>query len=549
MVREKVERPIALRIEHAFRGDKQGWLAELERLGRSEGGIRRQMMTDERPNVAAKALAAQNRVVPEEKLVRDWELRYGPQGKDLSLLLMNFQVEVETADGHEAQAESTRRAREAQLAKAELVRSRLLAGEDFGQLASMFCDDRDLRESGGRPSKPFRRGQGWPSALIDRLLELREGELSEPLYGRGGWWLVKLEKAVETPFESVRDQLEAELLLKGPEQDEIGRVWSALTEDVYYELHEELFGAESSLEGGEAIGITVDGEPIPRRVFAAWLLWIRGEYQATHFAQDWLVMRRAAEAGIEVSEEAARARAESFIEWLLTNDPRYRGKREAWVAALSLRGQTVDDFMRERIFRARLDLLAQELILRERVVTEEELRAEFERQFGSEGRWLEARVIRVDVEPPDVSEIGTPEELEAAMAAAVDSARSKAAGLVGRLRAGEDFATLAREHSDEPVTAAAGGRLEGRFRSDAWPPEIAAGVRALKLGEISAPLYDGRSFLIFELLEERQVDYQNAREELRAELAERQPTPGDIAAYRNVLTKNAAVEVLPGMWD
>jgi hypothetical protein len=549
MVREKVERPIALRIEHAFRGEKEGWLAELERLGRSEGGIRRQMMTDERPNVAAEAITAQGRVVPEDKLVRDWELRYGPRGKDLGLRLMNFQVEVETAEGAEAQAESARLAREAQLSKAEVVRSRLLAGEDFGQLATMFCDDRELRESGGRPSKPFRRGQGWPSAFIDRVLELREGELSEPLYGRGGWWLVQVEKVVETPFESVRAQLEAELILKGPEQDEIGRVWDALTEDVYYELHDELFGGESTLEGGEAIGISVEGEPIPRRVFAAWMLWIRGEYQATHFAQDWLVMQRAKAEGIEVGEEDARARAESFVEWMLTADPRFRGSREAWVAALSTRGQTVDDFMRERIYRARLDLLAQELILRERVVGEEELRGEFERQFGSEGRWLEARVIRIDVEPPDVSGLETREDLEAAMAVAVDAARSRAAALVGRLRQGEDFATLAREHSDEPVSASAGGRLEGRFRSDSWPPEIAAAVRALDLGEISAPLYDGRSYLIFELLVEREVDFEAAREDLRAEILERQPSSGEIAAYRNVLTKNAKVEVLPGMWD
>ena len=311
MVRAMVEKPIALRIEHAFRGEKEGWLAELERLGRTEGGHRRQMMTDERPNVAAAALTALDRVVPEDKIARDWELHYGPYGMDAVLRLMNFQVEVETAEGAEAQAESSRRAREEQLARAELVRERLLAGEDFGELARQFADDRALSESGGVPAKPFRRGQGWPSDFIDRVLGLEIGQVSEPLYARGGWWLVVLEGRTETPLAAVRDELEADLIAKGPEQDEIGRVWNALTEDVYYELHPELFESAPSLEGREALAMTIDGEPIPRRVFAAWMLWIRGEFQATHFAQDWLVMQRAEAAGIEISDEAALARAQS----------------------------------------------------------------------------------------------------------------------------------------------------------------------------------------------------------------------------------------------
>jgi parvulin-like peptidyl-prolyl isomerase len=549
MVRAEVEEPIALRIEHAFRGEKEAWLAELERLGRTEGGHRRQMMTDERPNVAAKALAALDRVVPEDKIARDWELHYGPYGLDAELRLMNFQVEVETGEDAEAQAENTRRAREEQLARAELVRGRLLAGEDFAELARQFCSDPALAESGGVPAKPFRRGQNWPSAFIDRVLALEVGELSEPLYARGGWWLVRLEGLTETPLASVRDELEAALIAKGPEQDEIGRVWNALTEDVYYELHPELFESAPSLEGREALAMTVDGEPIPRRVFAAWLLWIRGEFQATHFAQDWLVMQRAQEAGVEISDEAAMARVESYIEWLLSSDPRYRGSREAWVASLSVRGRTVEDFLREKAFRARLDLMAQELILRERVVSEADVRAEFERQFGSAGRWLEVRLIQVDVEPPDVSRIGTREELDAAMLAAGEAARQEAAGYAERLRAGEDFATLARRHSDDPASAAEGGRLAGRFRGDAWSPEVAAAVRALELGQVSAPLYDGRSYYVFELVVDRQVDFEAARDELYSELAERQPSSGAIAAYRNVLTKNADVRLLPGMWD
>ena len=174
---------------------------------------------------------------------------------------------------------------------------------------------------------------------------------------------------------------------------------------------------------------------------------------------------------------------------------------------------------------------------------------EFERQFGSEGRWIEVRLIQVDVEPPDVAGIATREELDAAMLAAGEAARLEAAGYAERLRGGEDFATLAQRHSDEPASAAAGGRLAGRFRGDAWSIEVAAAVRALELGQISSPLHGGRSYYVFELVVDRQVDFEAARDELYSEIAERQPSNGDIAAYRNVLTKNAEVRLLPGMWD
>ena len=549
-VRAKLEKQIRRRIEGAFRGEKEGWVAELERLGRSEPGYMRQSMTDQEPELAAWNLAKKDRVVPEAKIEREWELLYGPYGRDLELLMMNFLVEVETGEGAEAQAFNREQAMAAQRNVAETVRERLVAGEDFGELAALFCSDRELREARGVRKKAFRRG-GWSHQFIDRLTQLELGELSEPLFDRGSWWLVKLVGSVDTQLEDVREELVQRLIEKGPEPDEVGRAWNAVAEDVYYELSPELYEGPSDLEGREAIAIVVDGEPIPRRVYAAWFLWIRGEYQARLFAEDWLVAKRAREAGITVREEDALARAESFVDYMIANDPALRGSRETWIANLSLRGQTVEAFMRERVFRARLDLMAQELILREREVTEEMVRDSYERQFGTDGRWLEVRMIQVRATPPtDLPPNADQEQVSAALAAAVEAARLETAAYVKRLREGEDFATLAREHSDEPTTAAAGGRIEDRFRPDTWPAEVAAAVRTLELGEISGPIYDGRgSYFIFEILADREVTYEEAREDLFAELRDRQPTPGDIAGYRNVLSKDAAIEVLPGMYD
>ena len=547
MIREKLQFQIDTRIQGAFKGEHAGWVAELERLDRTEAGYWRQMMTELESEVAAKLLTAKDRVVPEDKIVRDWERIYGPYGKDLGLRMIFFKVEVETGDTAEQTAENRRLAMAEKKAIADVVRQRLLDGEDFGDLCAQFCEDSALRDARGVPDRDFRRGNHWPHQVIDQLCEMAPGELTEPVYAKGGWWLIRVEEVEYTPLEEVRDEITQMLLEKGPEQDEIGRVWNSLTEDVEFEIHEELFTGGESLEGGEVIGLTINGTPIPRRVYAAWLLALRGEYQSRHFAQDWLVAKKARAAGIEISDEAAEERVQSYIEWMLTSNPTFKGSREAWVASLSMRGQTVEDFMREKLFRAKLDLMAQELMLREREVTEEMVRDEYERQFGEDGRWLEARMIMVNVEVPELMEFDSQEELNAARAAAVDAARQEAATYVKRLREGEDFATIARQHSDEELTAADGGRIPGRFRPDAWPYEIAAAVRTLELGDVSGPLYTGRAYVIFELVDERVVSYEDARQDIYEELRDRQPTLGDIAGYRNVLTKTSEIEILPGM--
>ncbi len=64
------------------------------------------------------------------------------------------------------------------------------------------------------------------------------------------------------------------------------------------------------------------------------------------------------------------------------------------------------------------------------------------------------------------------------------AARAKAQGLLQQLRSGANFAQLAREHSEDPVSAAAGGDL-GFFGRDKMMPEFEKAAFALKPGELS----------------------------------------------------------------
>lgn len=89
---------------------------------------------------------------------------------------------------------------------------------------------------------------------------------------------------------------------------------------------------------------------------------------------------------------------------------------------------------------------------------------------------------------------------EQADEAAVAAARTQAEDLVKRLRAGEDFAKLAKEHSADPGSAAQGGDL-GLFGKGMMVPEFEAAAFALNKGEISEPVRSPFGFHIIQVTE------------------------------------------------
>ena len=99
------------------------------------------------------------------------------------------------------------------LAKAQELRKRLLAGEDFGKLATAESDDAGSGANGGDLGT-FGHGQMVPS-FEQAAFGMKPGELSEPIKTQFGYHIIKVEsKAVKT-FEEMRPQLERQL---GPQQ-------------------------------------------------------------------------------------------------------------------------------------------------------------------------------------------------------------------------------------------------------------------------------------------------------------------------------------------
>lgn len=103
-----------------------------------------------------------------------------------------------------------------------------------------------------------------------------------------------------------------------------------------------------------------------------------------------------------------------------------------------------------------------------------------------------------------------------------EAARREAEELRARIEAGEDFATLAREHSDDSFSRNRGGRLDW-FAPEAFGPTVAEQVQALADGAISPVFRSEAGWHLIRRVTTRQQDVTDAtrRERARQMIGER----------------------------
>jgi peptidyl-prolyl cis-trans isomerase C len=95
------------------------------------------------------------------------------------------------------------------LAKAQDLRKRILAGEDFAQLAGQESDDTGSAAKGGDLGF-FPRGRMVPS-FEQAAFALKPGDLSEPVKSQFGYHVIKVEARESRSFEDVRPEIERRL--------------------------------------------------------------------------------------------------------------------------------------------------------------------------------------------------------------------------------------------------------------------------------------------------------------------------------------------------
>ncbi len=193
-------------------------------------------------------------------------------------------------------------------------------------------------------------------------------------------------------------------------------------------------------------------------------------------------------------------------------------KRLTQVIALSdlarKKGLDKDERIREQIGYYTDEILAQELLRRELsnvAVTDEDMESYYKANMDTfkQPEMVRARHILIKVDK------SASEEEKA-------KAKEKAEGILKRIKAGEDFAKLAKEYSDDPGSKANGGEL-GFFARGRMVEPFEEAAFALKPGEVSGVIQTDFGFHIIKVEEKKAAGvepFEEAKEKVRSQLME-----------------------------
>lgn len=144
--------------------------------------------------------------------------------------------------------------------------------------------------------------------------------------------------------------------------------------------------------------------------------------------------------------------------------------------------------------------------------TEEELRSAYEQEITGYTAPEQRRVSHILFELP-----------EGATQEAVQQALEQARDIEGQLRAGADFAALAKKHSSDSGTAENGGDL-GFVEAGTLPKELEQAVSAIEVGSLTAPVLTSYGYHIAKLTEYTPMarkSYEEAKAEVEKNVRER----------------------------
>jgi parvulin-like peptidyl-prolyl isomerase len=134
---------------------------------------------------------------------------------------------------------------------------------------------------------------------------------------------------------------------------------------------------------------------------------------------------------------------------------------------------------------------------------------------------------------PDGADAGTVREKQA-----------HAQKLLERAQAGEDFAKLAKQFSDDAATRAEGGDL-GTFGKDMLPKAIEELVFNMKVGEVRGPVRADRGFHVIKLVERKQKGAKplaEVQDDIRIQLRQKEMEK-QTKTYLAELRKKALVDI------
>jgi len=219
---------------------------------------------------------------------------------------------------------------------------------------------------------------------------------------------------------------------------------------------------------------------------------------------DELILQQATELKLSISSDQVDASIEEIKKQNGLTDDQLR-------EALRTQGMTMAAYradLRRQLLRYRVLNIA----VGSRVnISDDEVRAYYERHM-KDGSNVQVRAAHVFVAIPDGADAATVAEKQA-----------QAQKILERAQAGEDFAKLARETSDDAATRNDGGDL-GYFGKDMLPKAIEELVFAMKIGDVRGPIRVDRGFHVIKLVDRKIKDpkpFDEVKDDIRMQLRQK----------------------------
>jgi len=216
------------------------------------------------------------------------------------------------------------------------------------------------------------------------------------------------------------------------------------------------------------------------------------------------------------------------------NEARVQFKDDkAWAAMLKQQGLDPQSFRNElRVHHTIQALLSQVASEAPAPATDQEAQAFYESHPAVFDTGERVKASHILVRVPEGTAGPRKEEL-----------RKKAEGILSRVRAREDFATLAKESSEDPGSAQSGGDL-GAFGRGQMVPPFEQAAFALKPGEVSGVVETPFGFHIIKVSERipaRRLAFPEVKERLKMEMAQQKRQQAQ-QSYLNSLRAKAKIE-------
>lgn len=215
-----------------------------------------------------------------------------------------------------------------------------------------------------------------------------------------------------------------------------------------------------------------------------------------------LVTQAAAAAKLEVSSKEVEAAIKDLKKQNNLDD-------DQLADALRMQGYSMSSYRRD-VRNQILRMRAVNTLVRPKVsITEDDLRAKYDETARRSAQVSEVHLQHVLITvPADASK-----EAQAA-------ARARASEVIGKAKAGEDFAKLAETYSDDPATKNTGGAL-GWIERGTIATEWEVIVFAMSKGETRGPINGPRGLHVFhvsDVKDSKQEKFEDVKERLRNEL-------------------------------